>query len=139
MTKNMEDGRIKLYVIWKALSLRKRFSSLFADGDYVPLAVTGEKAKHLVAFARRSGDSMAIVVAPRLWAQLLGSGEYPPADGALWKDTRVELPFVRERQVFRNVFTSETLSPEQSGQTSSVPASTLLANFPVALLTLDQD
>ncbi len=53
LTANMDDGRIKAYLVWKILNLRKQQPELFQLGEYVPLEVTGERAKHLVAFARR--------------------------------------------------------------------------------------
>src|SRR5581483_3899887 len=136
VTGNMEDGRIKMYLIWKALSLRKQVPSLFTDGEYVPLDVHGEKAHNVIAFARRSKDAMAIVVAPRLCAQLLGNGENSPVNSSLWKDTGVEIPC--KQNTYRNVLTSETLSFEKSEQTSFALVSTLLANFPVALLIREQ-
>jgi (1->4)-alpha-D-glucan 1-alpha-D-glucosylmutase len=137
ITRNMEDGRIKLYLIWKVLNLRKRFPTLFTNGDYLRLKVEGEKARHLVAFARRTDDEVAIVVAPRLWAQLMGQNGNSLADSSLWKDTRVELPWAGEGQIYWNALTSETLPVERSEQRCFVAASTLLANFPVALLTLE--
>ncbi|MCU1298172.1 MAG: hypothetical protein JWO91_2450, partial [Acidobacteriaceae bacterium] len=137
ITHNMEDGRIKLYLIWKVLNLRKRFPTLFTNEDYLPLKIEGEKAKHLIAFARRTDDEIAIVVAPRLWAQLMGQNDNSLADSSLWKDTRVELPCAREGHIYRNALTSEALEVGGSGETCFVAASTLLANFPVALLTLE--
>jgi (1->4)-alpha-D-glucan 1-alpha-D-glucosylmutase len=137
MMQNMEDGRVKLYLIWKTLNLRKQASDLFTHGDYVPLLVQGDKAKHLIAFARRTSNSTAVVIAPRLCAQLWGASETFPADNSLWKNTRVELPFAGNGQIYRNLFTSETLSLQNSGPTPFALASTLLANFPVALLTLE--
>ena len=37
LTANMDDGRIKAYLIWKILNLRKQQPELFQLGDYVPL------------------------------------------------------------------------------------------------------
>src|SRR2546423_15689598 len=52
MVDSKEDGRIKLYLIWRALRFRRGHATLFAEGDYVPLVATGTQAKHVVAFAR---------------------------------------------------------------------------------------
>jgi (1->4)-alpha-D-glucan 1-alpha-D-glucosylmutase len=138
MMHSLEDGRVKLYLIWKTLNLRKQFPSLFTNGEYVPLTVQGEKAKHLIAFARRGHDGTAIVIAPRLCAQLWGAGENLPVDSSIWKNTRVELPFARNRQIFRNLLTSEALSLQDSGSVPFALASTVLAGFPVALLMLEE-
>ena len=53
---NWEDGAPKLYLIWRALQLRREYPRLFAEGDYTPLAAAGERAENVVAYARRQGD-----------------------------------------------------------------------------------
>ena len=44
----------KLYVIRKLLQLRRDDPELFAQGDYQPLQVDGERKEHVFAFARTS-------------------------------------------------------------------------------------
>ena len=51
-----EDGRIKLYVHYKTLGLRRERPGLLSAGDYFPMACEGAHADHVFAFARRSGD-----------------------------------------------------------------------------------
>lgn len=65
------SGRIKLYVISRLLQLREKAPELFERGTYIPLAVNGTKANHLIAFARKeeSGRSL-IVILPRFLAGL---------------------------------------------------------------------
>jgi|HubBroStandDraft_2_1064218.scaffolds.fasta_scaffold01023_5 (1->4)-alpha-D-glucan 1-alpha-D-glucosylmutase len=138
LNENMSDGRIKLYLTWKTLTLRKQRPVLFQEGDYLPLSIHGEKANHLIAFARQDGNSVAIVAVPRLCAQLLADGATSPLDPTVWNDTRVELPFANQTPCYQNAFTLESVMPERSGQALFVRASELFANFPVALLTLEQ-
>ena len=38
----IRDGRGKLFLTWKVLQFRRDHESLFRDGEYVPLRVTGE-------------------------------------------------------------------------------------------------
>jgi len=137
LTREMDDGRIKLYLSWKALGLRQRRASLFTLGDYLPLSVEGEKANHVLAFARREGNSMAVSVAPRLIAQLGGDGTSSPLDPAVWKDTRVVLPPGIETSHGSNVLTGEAVGGEKSESGSFLSMRTLLAKFPVALVTLE--
>ena len=85
------DGRAKLWIIWRALQLRARQPDLFARGEYVPLAVSGARADHVVAFARRFGDRALIAVAGRLWASLGLPPGQPPLGPASWQDTAVDL------------------------------------------------
>jgi (1->4)-alpha-D-glucan 1-alpha-D-glucosylmutase len=85
------DGRAKLWIIWRALQLRAREPDLFARGEYVPLAASGARGEHVVAFARRLGDVGLIAVAGRLWASLGLPPGMPPLGKDLWQDTAVDL------------------------------------------------
>ncbi len=85
------DGEAKFRVTWAGLQLRRRAADWIAGADYVPLAVHGARADHVVAYARRSGPRCLVVVAPRLFASLgLGVGQAPVGD--IWGDTVVALP-----------------------------------------------
>ena len=131
------DGLTKFYLTWKTLNLRKQHASTFQQGDYLPLAVMGAKANHLVAFARREGSSAAIVTVPRMWARLLVNGATSPAQSGLWEDTRIELPPELSKSSYRNALTAELLRPEKAGESGFLRASSLLETFPVALLTVE--
>jgi len=135
LVEDMHDGGIKLYLIWRTLTVRKQYVSLFQDGAYLRLAVWGRKAGHLMAFARQNDGLSVIVLAPRLWGQLLGYPNTSPHDGSAWDDTYVELPSDFAADTYRHQFTLETIGVEKSGTTSFLRASALLPRFPVALLT----
>lgn len=125
-----KDGRCKLYLTWKALELRRALPELFESGGYVPLETAGEKADHLVAFARRYEDEAVIVVAPRLNSGLTDEdGSLIPASET-WADTRVELPEDLAGVRLCNLLTGEKL---EAGAT--LTAAKLLRGFPAALLT----
>jgi (1->4)-alpha-D-glucan 1-alpha-D-glucosylmutase len=85
------QGRSKLFLTWKLLQLRQQHSSLFQCGEYIPLAVYGSKSQHVLAFARRAKEELAIVIAPRLWGTLLGA-EADVLNAELWEDTFIEIP-----------------------------------------------
>ena len=51
---NPGDGKAKIYLIYKALELRRKQRLLFEEGVYLPLAVKGSLAEHVVAFCRKS-------------------------------------------------------------------------------------
>jgi (1->4)-alpha-D-glucan 1-alpha-D-glucosylmutase len=125
---SMDDGRIKAYLIWKILNLRKQQPDLFQLGEYVPLEITGERAKHLVVFARRHRRQTLIVVAPRLCAQLLGGKVRMPNSEEVWQDVQITIPDDAAR--FRDLFTGEKHATEHGG----LLAKHLFHNFPVALL-----
>jgi len=137
LVNHMSDGRIKMYLTWRALNLRKESPKLFTDGDYVPLDIQGPKARHLVAFARSWEDHELIVVVPRLCANLLDAQRGLPAGSYLWGDTRVEVgreEFAKasRNRTYRNIFTAKTVDAKSSRQEGSLQASALFEDFPVA-------
>ena len=64
LVEQKEDGRIKLFVIWKALQCRRAHAQVFADGEYVPLEPAGSRADNLFAFARRLRSEYVITAVP---------------------------------------------------------------------------
>jgi (1->4)-alpha-D-glucan 1-alpha-D-glucosylmutase len=107
-----EEGLPKLFVLQRALALRKRRPECFGPAaSYNPLEVTGADADSLVAFARGPG---VVVVVPRL---VVG-------EGASGSHSTVALPPGRFESVFR---------PGRTVQNALSP-SVLLDDFPVILL-----
>jgi (1->4)-alpha-D-glucan 1-alpha-D-glucosylmutase len=131
-----EDGRIKMYLTWRALCLRQEHPELFQEGEYLPLVVEGAKANHVVAFVRKSAKANVLVVVPRLVAGLLNNIDVPPIGPRIWEDTEVLLPFCTCSEKYRNVFTGEILETEKSDDPEKVAVSKLLAEFPAALCLL---
>lgn len=108
-----DESLPKLWVIQKTLALRRRLPAAFgAEGHYRPLVVRGSRAQHAVAFSR--SDAVAAVV-PRLVLGLDGD----------WSDTSIALPAAG----WHNQLTGERLDG------GATPLATLLARFPVALLS----
>jgi (1->4)-alpha-D-glucan 1-alpha-D-glucosylmutase len=100
--RNWEDGRIKMFVIWRALNFRRDNLDLFLQGDYIPLEVTGSKASNVIAFARRLENRWAIVAVPRLCSQLTRARK-PPLGPEVWRDTTITPPtssFFEWRDIF---------------------------------------
>jgi (1->4)-alpha-D-glucan 1-alpha-D-glucosylmutase len=111
----MDTGMPKLWVIYKALHLRREHPDWFGErANYSPLPVEGSKREHLVAFCR--GESVA-VLAPR-WNVRLGGG---------FGSTTVELPAGHWMNV---------LSGEEAGG-GKTRVQDLFRRFPVALLVRD--
>jgi (1->4)-alpha-D-glucan 1-alpha-D-glucosylmutase len=119
------DGRIKQYVL--ATLLRRRAAGAWPDDAYAPLSASGERAEHVVAYAR--GD--ALVVVPRLPRTL--SGEAPPL-GEVWGDTAVELPNGARTAAYRDLLTDRVVNAEHRGGRAVLPLAALLAVLPVAVL-----
>ncbi|HET7488122.1 MAG TPA: malto-oligosyltrehalose synthase [Acidimicrobiales bacterium] len=106
------EGLPKLKVVTEALHLRRRRPEAFgAGGAYQPLAASGPRAAHVVAFSR--GGAVATVV-PRLVLGLAGD----------WGTTTVALPPGR----WRNLLDGADVGGGE------VALAGLLGAFPVALL-----
>lgn len=118
---NWRDGRQKLFVIRRLLELRQLHPELFAEGDYLPLEVDGERRDCVCAFARNRNGATVAVAVPRLVYRLFRDGR--TAD---WDDTEISLSPGRRWQ---NVFTARTVEAEPR-----VRASELFADFPVCVM-----
>lgn len=136
-----EDGRAKLYLISRVLAFRRAHAALFRDGSYVPLAVQGERADNVCAFARvlgegradRGGDRGCVVIAPRWFARLMGQDDrFPPANA--WSNTRIEAPPLADE--FENLLTGERVAVMEQGGGRWLTASALLAVLPVTVLVV---
>lgn len=124
----------KLYMTWKTLNLRNEEATLFQDGAYIPLKVSGERSEHIVAFARELKGQSVVVAVPRLCAALLGENLDTVCDETLWGDMRVEITNALGK-CYHNVFTGECLPVVETAGQFFLNISDLLRYFPVALLT----
>lgn len=59
-----EDGRLKFFLIHRALEARKENADLFARGTYMRLGWEGVDPRFVIAFARRHGEAWALIVPP---------------------------------------------------------------------------
>ncbi|HKW81271.1 MAG TPA: malto-oligosyltrehalose synthase, partial [Casimicrobiaceae bacterium] len=127
---SIDDGRLKMYVIWRALELRARRPRLFEQGRYVALPVAGAHAAHIVAFARVHDDQALLAIVPRLLFGLTAGATRPPI-GQIWEDTRVLLP--SPLAAYRDVLTGALRRPAGNGAFSLVVAD-IFDTLPAALL-----
>lgn len=134
LASNLEDGRIKLYVIHSALNYRRQMKRLFDEGEYHALEPVGERAENVCAFSRRLLGRIITVIAPRFFTRLVsGPGELPLGEAA-WKDTSVAVPFDEAGGRYRNIFTDETVAVYEESGTLLLRLSEVFTAFPVALL-----
>jgi (1->4)-alpha-D-glucan 1-alpha-D-glucosylmutase len=104
-------------------------ASLFLDGSYIPVHVTGDHADRVVAFARRHGNAWCMLVVPRI-TQPIAPPEQPPI-AQVWGDTALEIPDGMPLS-WRNVMTSE--------EPTSLHIADIFSAVPFALLVpLEQE
>lgn len=124
----MADGRIKLFLIHRALGARRRDPRLFSEGEYLPLELSGSGKEHLIAFARRHEANLAVVLAPRFSAGWLDDGSLP-LGREVWGKTILELPEGCHSK-WQDAFTGTRFS----GHIKQAEIGGILERFPVALL-----
>src|SRR5207249_9411342 len=124
------DGRIKLYVTYKALHFRRSHISLFREGCYLPIPCTGTRREHVVAFARCKEQNWTLVVIPR-WLTKLSSRRQPPLGRRVWGKNVLLLP-PEAPLSWHNVLTGEELTGTTTPQGQTLYLSTILQYFPVA-------
>lgn len=127
LTGSMEDGRIKLFLMYRALRARRENVALFRDGDYMRVEVAGEFQDRLVAFARSAGNSQALTIAPRFLTGIVGEKGLPHGR-EVWRDTSLLLP-----EGFPNTFT-DAITGRVVEVGKALFVGDILARFPVALL-----
>ncbi len=121
------DGRVKMYVIYRALQARRSNPALFGHGDYRPLYASGRHRQQIVAFLRRCGDACVLAAVPRFFSSL-GAAEHWPVGEEVWRDDRLVLPRGVTDE-WNNVFTGEIISAGRKLYLREV-----FRTFPVALL-----
>jgi (1->4)-alpha-D-glucan 1-alpha-D-glucosylmutase len=125
------SGLPKLHLIARGLALRSACPRLFAEGAYIPLSLSGPRARHGVAFARIHEGAAAIAVLPRLPHALLGGGEVPLIPAEQWRGTSVALP----QALTTGRDWQDCLAGEVVASDGRIDLETALASFPVALFS----
>jgi (1->4)-alpha-D-glucan 1-alpha-D-glucosylmutase len=121
----LEDGRVKLWTVHRALQLRNRMVDTFRRGEYAPLKATNGLHEHVVAFTR-GGRVLAVV--PRFPYTLMGGKARLPLNGA-WGRGELLVPEMAGAAL-ENAFTGEVVQIEPDGR---LPLKAVFAQFPVFL------
>uniref|UniRef100_I2Q0B7 Malto-oligosyltrehalose synthase n=1 Tax=Desulfovibrio sp. U5L TaxID=596152 RepID=I2Q0B7_9BACT len=82
------DGRIKLFTLWRGLSARRENPELFTEGAYQAAAFVGERTGHVFGFWRTFENQAVLTVLPWRIAALTGPG-VPFVLGESWEQTRL--------------------------------------------------
>ena len=85
------DGRIKLFLTYKALAARLKQRNLFDKGNYIPVKTTGKFKNHLAVYAREHKPVWAVIIAPRFFTGIVEEGILPLGRD-IWHDTSITLP-----------------------------------------------
>ena len=128
------DGRVKLFLIYKALNSRKKARDIYEKGEYRFLNVLGMKEYHVCALARRMGGRAVLAAAPRFFMRLLKDPGDLPLGEDIWHGTVVAVPADGTGIRYSNIFTEEVLETAEYDGVIGFRCGDLFRNFPVALL-----
>lgn len=109
---NLLDGGTKLATVANLLELRRRHEALFAEGDYRPIELPGDR---FIAFSRHHGDCTLIVVAARFPSR-------DPVPGFL--------PLAPHYPVYGEILSGRQITPGKEG----IDLAMLLTELPAAVL-----
>jgi (1->4)-alpha-D-glucan 1-alpha-D-glucosylmutase len=85
------SGALKQDLILRTLSLRRAWPDPFIDGTYEPVRLDGDAMDNALAFIRRAGQDLVLVIVPRLPTRLQVDGTGPCLE-LEWPDLRLDLP-----------------------------------------------
>ena len=124
------DGRIKQAVTHRTLLFRARAPGLFTTGQYIPLAVEGPRADHVVAFARVHEGRAAVVAVTRCPAGLPLLDDQPLVARSDWDGTSI----IAQRSIIGRPAIGVLDATWQKVIPCQIEVGPLLAHLPVALL-----
>jgi (1->4)-alpha-D-glucan 1-alpha-D-glucosylmutase len=128
-----ESGESKLFLVARVLAWRQAQWHWLEAAGYERVPVEGPKQDHVCAFARRRGETIAVVVAPRWTSRLCPERLIPPLGKSVWGDTQLRLPSTWGDTSWRSILTGSRFDPPSSGN-PGLAVSDVLGHFPVALL-----
>jgi len=108
---HQDDGRAKLWIVTRALELRRRDPDLFTYGDYVAVKSSGLRAKNVVAYARRHQGRCVLVVAGRMFASLGLEPGTAPIGMSVWQDTSLDTSALPASVVLTDALTGARIQP----------------------------
>ena len=128
-----QDARLKLYLTRAALHFRRAHRDLFLGGDYLPLETSGDHRNSICAFARRIENTWAIVVVPRLTANLAREGIFPLGQVS-WGSSNISLPSAAPSN-WKNILTGEDIAVPRTRRRKALSAASAFSRLPFALLS----
>ena len=134
LVESWKDGGIKLYILHVALRHRRAHSTLYLEGDYVPLDCEGPASAHLCAYARLHQDQAIVTVVSLLTGNLNGVLGQGVKEEEMWNDMWIVVPSWRAGSNYVNLLTGERFETVTRGERQALPVGLLLKHCPVALL-----
>ena len=131
---DLSDGRVKLYLMYKALNWRMENKMLFMTGAYIPLMSGGDHKDHICSFARSSEHGTVLAVVPRFISGLIQNIDQAPPWKTMWDKTWIIIPDEIAADNYRNIFTDEKVYVMKQSEQRVLNLGSIFSGFPVAML-----
>jgi (1->4)-alpha-D-glucan 1-alpha-D-glucosylmutase len=135
--KNYEDGKIKLYLIYKGLNLRKTYDDLFLSKSYYPITSHGNYKDNIISFARSYYNKSVIFIASRFFTEISDEKNGHPYLGNKWNETRIEIPEDIKSETFMDIFTGENISIKKDKTSRFIYLKEVFSILPFSILLSD--
>ena len=122
---DMKTGKIKMFLMYKALQTRNHYQELYRNGEYIPLETGGQFKNNIIAFARKTNKTWAITVVPRFLTGIIKENNLPLGIGT-WQDTHILIPSPIKP---KNLITMENLSYNRI-----ISVGDIFRQFPAAII-----
>ena len=133
LAQNWQDGRIKLYLIWRILNLRRKHPRVFLDGQFLPLKTVGGREANLIAYARRRGNTWIMTIVPRWLARAKASAALIRLQ-KFWHGSHIALP-ENSPESWVNVLTGEAVETSRLRRAPTLSLPDVFKDLPVAVLS----
>jgi (1->4)-alpha-D-glucan 1-alpha-D-glucosylmutase len=132
LVREIDDGRLKLYLTWRLLTLRRDQEPLFTHGGYGALAAQGADSDRVCSFRREANGSAVVVATLRWLASAHAAAEQAWSAESLDADTFI--PIGGESREFVDWLSGRRVRAQAGPGGAVLPIRSLFAAMPVALL-----
>jgi len=134
LLRNALDGQIKLYLTARLLRYRAQLRTVFRDGQYTALQVSGKQAFGVCAYRWRHDNKSTIVAGCIRPATVTAGRELAPIGPDIWSDTFLQIEDLSPDTLWRNVLTGEEIKSQQAGTAIRLWMKDVFAALPVGVL-----
>jgi (1->4)-alpha-D-glucan 1-alpha-D-glucosylmutase len=127
------DGRVKMYVLSRALNARQQTPELLYYGSYKVLTAAGEHANRIIAFAREHSEAWLLAIFPRYMASVQGPVMRSECRRKFWQKTDLLLPLGAPKR-WVNVLGGNASASVEVKSEGRLSLSEVFEEFPLALL-----
>ncbi len=126
--KNPSDGKIKIFMVYKALQLRNEKPEIFNEGNFIPIEAGGKYKENIIVYARNTEDDFVITIVPRFLTNIVEENNLP-VDRDIWDDTYIKLNKINPGSSIKNYFSGEIFE-----RNDKISVGEIFKNFPYGLL-----